>query len=139
MAKYFYKGRTLRKYCLEHGLDYIRIFQRMKLKCLSPEEAFNFHYRREFYFMPSGESVVNFCRQHKLNIDTVRRRLREGFSPDEAIRYRKRLPPKFQHPSVKAACVDGGHYNRALRLIAKGVSPDEAIIKTHKNFLDNGI
>lgn len=132
-TKFFYQGKSLRQYCIENGINYNIVFNRIKMKNLSVEDALHFRWMPNLYFMATGQSVTEFCRENNLNIQTVRRRIREGHIPELAIKYRKRTPPSYTYPSVKAACENGAQYNRALRLIRKGLTPKEAIIKSKKN------
>ena len=79
---YEINGMSLRKYCLEKGINYFSVYQRMIDKCETPEEAIKNIKPIKKY---DGKSRYHICKIQRISYHKFCRLMRNGLSYDEAM------------------------------------------------------
>ena len=90
-----YDGKSLRKWCLEKGYDYKKIYSRMYYKNLTPEEALKFE--KTTTYMIDNKSLLSYMKERGYSIYQYRSVIelikRNNYSTEEG--YKKWIERKL--------------------------------------------
>ena len=134
-AKYEYNGISLRKYCIENGLNYTHVLSRVWAG-KTIEDAI--HYRqysknRGYKYEYEGMPLPKWCKEHNVKIGTVLGRIYKGYSIEEAVQSQDtKVKYMYKGMPLRQYCIKHGlNYDNISQLIRGGRSIEEAI--KHKN------
>lgn len=130
-------GVTLRKYCIENGIKYSRVYSLLERGYSIQESIENAqNIKPNLKWVKNGKSVLQICKESKIFYNSVLRAIKKGCSIDEAIEKSKRLryihgrPVKYKYNGEKLLkyCIDNGlKYSKIYYWLKSGLSVEEAI------------
>lgn len=133
--KYKYKGKTLRQYCIENGLNYTHVLSRVWAG--KPiEEAIQYRQyskNKGYKYEYEGIPLPKWCKLHKISITTVLGRIYRGYSIEEAVKSQDtKVKYMYKGMSLRQYCIKYNlNYDSISQLIRGGRTIKEAI--DHKN------
>lgn len=130
-------GVTLRKYCIENGIKYSRVYSWLEKGYSIQESIENAkNIKSNLKWVKNGKSVLKICKESKIFYNSVLRAIKKGCSIDEAIEKSKRLryihgrPVKYEYNGqrLRKYCIDNGiSYSTLYYWLKKGLSVEKAI------------
>lgn len=90
MSCFFVNGKGLRKYCLENGIVYSRVYYWLDKKGLSVEESIKKATGGRIYpqtkFKSGNETIYGICRDKKITYNSVVRDIKRGINTEMALK-----------------------------------------------------
>lgn len=90
MSCFFVNGKGLRKYCLENGIAYSRVYYWLDKKGLSVEESIKKATCVRIYpqtkFKYGNETIYGICRDKKISYNSVVKGIKRGLSTEIALK-----------------------------------------------------
>lgn len=91
MMKYIYKGKTLKKFCKDNGLNKGTVYYRLSMgysleDAVKTDRYFNIgrNDRNRYYY--EGKTMLSYCKENNLPYRTIMRRIQKGWDIEEAIK-----------------------------------------------------